>query len=47
LVGDSAESSEGVALTAGFVTISTIDAHIQASRAKVALTQQKLHDLVN
>jgi 5'-nucleotidase len=46
-VDDSAEISEGVALAEGFVTISTIDAHIQASRAKVALTQQKLRDLAN
>ncbi|WP_259564178.1 5'/3'-nucleotidase SurE [Shewanella baltica] len=45
LVKDNADDSEGVALYQGYVTISTIDAQIQASQAKAALTQLKLHKL--
>ena len=44
-VADNAENSEGVAVQAGYVTISTIDANVQASRDKVAQTKKKLKDL--
>lgn len=40
--GDTNENSEGVAVQEGYITISTIDGNVQASRAKVALTQQHL-----
>ncbi|MBD1573493.1 acid phosphatase [Vibrio sp. S17_S38] len=40
--GDSDDNSEGVAVQQGYITISTIDGNIQASRAKVALTEQRL-----
>lgn len=45
LVDDSHDNSEGNAVKQGFITISTIDAHVQASRAKVALTKLKLAPL--
>ncbi|MGL5028121.1 MAG: 5'/3'-nucleotidase SurE [Shewanella oncorhynchi] len=45
LVEDNADDSEGVALYQGYVTISTIDAQIQASQTKAALTQFKLNKL--
>ncbi|MGO1191285.1 hypothetical protein [Vibrio casei] len=40
--GDSNENSEGVAVQEGYITISTIDGNVQASRAKVAITEQRL-----
>ena len=40
--GDSNENSEGVAVQQGYITISTIDGNVQASRAKVAITEQRL-----
>lgn len=43
--GDSAEVSEGVAVGQGYVTISTIDGSIQASRAQQAYAQQRLAGL--
>ncbi|MCH1931519.1 5'/3'-nucleotidase SurE [Shewanella sp. A25] len=46
LVKDHAEDSEGVALYNGYITISTIDAQVQASQAKAALTQLKLNSLI-
>lgn len=45
LVADFAETSEGVALKAGYVTISTIDGQVQASKDKAAQTKKKLKDL--
>lgn len=44
-VNDSNENSEGVAVMNGYITISTIDGSVQATRAKVALTQQRLSGL--
>ncbi|BAI99992.1 5'/3'-nucleotidase SurE [Shewanella violacea] len=44
-VNDSNENSEGVAVKNGYITISTIDASVQATRAKRALTQQRLSGL--
>ena len=44
-VNDSNENSEGVAVKNGYITISTIDGSVQATRAKVALTQQRLSGL--
>ncbi|MCA0933964.1 5'/3'-nucleotidase SurE [Vibrio alginolyticus] len=40
--GDTNENSEGVAVNQGYITISTIDGNIQASRGKVALVEQRL-----
>lgn len=40
--GDSREDSEGVAVKAGYITISTIDGNVQAARGKVALMSQRL-----
>ncbi|WP_148864508.1 5'/3'-nucleotidase SurE [Marinobacter fonticola] len=45
LVDDDSDNAEGKLVNEGYVTISTIDAHVQASRAKVALTAQKLNGL--
>lgn len=45
LVEDDSPNAEGKLVQEGYVTISTIDAHVQASRAKVALTAQKLNAL--
>ncbi|WP_111497001.1 5'/3'-nucleotidase SurE [Marinobacter bohaiensis] len=45
LVDDDSANAEGKRVQEGYVTISTIDAHVQASRAKVALTAQKLNAL--
>ena len=44
-VNDRNENSEGVAVKNGYITISTIDGSVQATRAKVALTQQRLSGL--
>ncbi|MGF1700482.1 5'/3'-nucleotidase SurE [Photobacterium makurazakiensis] len=44
-VGDSNESSEGVAIQNGYIAVSTIDGNIQAPRAKVAHIQQRLTEL--
>lgn len=46
LVADTNEMSEGVALQAGYITISTFDAQIQASQAKAAVTRLKLQSLL-
>ena len=46
LVDDESELSEGVLLEQGYITISTIEANVQASRAKAAVTQIKLNNLV-
>lgn len=43
--GDKSEHSEGVAVKQGYITISTIDGNVQASRGKVALVSQRLIDL--
>lgn len=43
---DESELSEGVLLEQGYITISTIEANVQASRAKAAVTQIKLNNLV-
>ncbi|TVO33408.1 5'/3'-nucleotidase SurE [Vibrio algivorus] len=43
--GDENPNSEGVAVQEGYITISTIDGNVQASRAKVELTQQRLSGL--
>ncbi|CAE6939954.1 hypothetical protein ACOMICROBIO_FLGHMIGD_03992 [Vibrio sp. B1FLJ16] len=40
--GDSNENSEGVAVSQGYITISTIDGNVQAARGKVALVEQRL-----
>lgn len=40
--GDENPNSEGVAVQEGYITISTIDGNVQASRAKVAITEQRL-----
>ncbi|WP_203142295.1 5'/3'-nucleotidase SurE [Marinobacter mangrovi] len=45
LVDDDSANAEGKWVQEGYITISTIDAHVQASRAKVALTAQKLNAL--
>jgi 5'-nucleotidase len=45
--GDDQANSEGVAVKQGYISISTIDANIQASQAKTALTTLKLNSLVN
>lgn len=45
-VNDRNENSEGVAVKNGYITISTIDGNVQASRAKVALTKLRLNGLV-
>eukprot|EP00163_Fabomonas_tropica_P029865 TRINITY_DN6573_c0_g1_i1.p2 TRINITY_DN6573_c0_g1~~TRINITY_DN6573_c0_g1_i1.p2 ORF type:complete len:331 (-),score=45.24 TRINITY_DN6573_c0_g1_i1:1-993(-) len=45
LVADDNENGEARVVYDGYVAISTIDGHIQASRAKVALTRQKLKAL--
>ncbi len=46
LVADTDDMSEGVALQAGYITISTFDAQIQASQAKTAVTRLKLQSLL-
>ena len=46
LVDDESDLSEGVLLEQGYITISTIEANVQASRAKTAVTQIKLNNLV-
>ncbi|MUK29014.1 acid phosphatase [Aliivibrio fischeri] len=43
--GDTDEMSKGVAVKSGYITISTIDGNVQATRAKAALIQQRLIDL--
>ena len=43
---DDSATSEGALLQQGYITISTIEANVQASRAKTALTQVKLSGLV-
>ncbi|WP_041523653.1 5'/3'-nucleotidase SurE [Gilvimarinus agarilyticus] len=45
LVDDNHETSEGVLLGQDYITISTIEANVQASRAKTALTEIKLNGL--
>ncbi|UIP27399.1 5'/3'-nucleotidase SurE [Photobacterium sp. TLY01] len=40
--GDANANSEGNAVKAGYITISTIDGNVQAARAKVSLTEQRL-----
>ncbi|GGB01834.1 5'/3'-nucleotidase SurE [Agarivorans gilvus] len=40
--GDSSDNSEGVAVSQGYITISTIDGNVQAARGKVALVSQRL-----
>ncbi|EAT12783.1 acid phosphatase [Bermanella marisrubri] len=45
LIDDNNENSEGVLVDQGYITISTIEANVQASRAKTALTAIKLHGL--
>ena len=40
--GDDNKNSEGNAVQDGYITISTIDGNVQAARAKVSLTQQRL-----
>lgn len=46
LVKDTDAQSEGVLLAQGYITISTIQANVQASRAKDAVTRLKLHSLL-
>ncbi|MDQ9092094.1 5'/3'-nucleotidase SurE [Pseudoalteromonas haloplanktis] len=46
LVNDENELSEGVLIEQGYITISTIEANVQASRAKTALSQIKLNNLI-
>jgi 5'-nucleotidase len=46
LVNDKNEMSEGIAVNQGYITISTMDAQIQASQVKVAVTRLKLQSLV-
>ncbi|WP_396587249.1 5'/3'-nucleotidase SurE [Bermanella sp. R86510] len=45
LIDDNNENSEGVLVDQGYITISTIEANVQASRAKTALTAIKLNGL--
>jgi len=45
LIDDKNENSEGVLIDQGYITISTIEANVQASRAKTALTAIKLNGL--
>ncbi|MDO6580994.1 5'/3'-nucleotidase SurE [Photobacterium sp. 2_MG-2023] len=40
--GDTNANSEGNAVKASYITISTIDGNVQAARAKVSLTEQRL-----
>jgi len=47
VIVDENPASEGVALKQDYITISTIDGSIQATKAKVALTRLKLNALVN
>ncbi len=44
---DTNENSEGRAIEQGYITVSTIEANVQASRAKTALTRIRLNGLVD